>query len=177
MAEHYYIDGYNLLHVLLRNKKIKHTNLEQHRNQLIHLLQEFASLTGNRITVVFDGNSNENNHYPIPKKTLSTGFQFEILFSSQGSDADSLIEHCIYRETNKENIFVVSSDLALRQVCVGMGVFVMQPERFMKYYHQTQQATTIYKQSFFKPIPVETPLREKLEKFLKSNLDTNTNNL
>lgn len=167
MPEHYYIDGYNLLHVLLRNKKTKHIDLEHHRNQLIHLLQEFSSLTGSKVTVVFDGNSNENTHPYLHKKSITTGNTLEILFSSKGSDADSLIEHCVYREVNKSNIYVVSSDHALRQVCVGMGVLVMQPERFIKYHHQTQQDTKIYKQTLFNPLPVETPLREKLQDFLK----------
>lgn len=173
MPEHYYIDGYNLLHVLLKNKKTKIANLEEHRNQLIHLLQEFASLTGSRVTVVFDGNSSENSRLFSPRKYSSTSDHFEILFSSQGSDADSLIEHCIYRETDKENIFVVSSDHTLRQVCVGMGVFVMQPERFVKYHYQTQQSTKVCKPSFFNSLPVETPLREKLQKFLNSISDKN----
>lgn len=173
MPEHYYIDGYNLLHVFLKNKKTSKGNLEEHRNQLIHLLQEFASITGSRVTLVFDGNSSENSRPFFPRKPSSAGYQFEILFSSQGSDADSLIEHCIYRETNKENIFVVSSDHALRQVCVGMGVFVMQPERFIKYHHQTQQSTKVSKHSFFNPLPVETPLREKLQDFLNSISDRN----
>ncbi len=172
MPEHYYIDGYNLLHVLLRNKKTKHIDLEQHRNQLIHLLQEFASLTGSKITVVFDGNSNENIRPYLPKQS-SSGQKFEILFSSKGSDADSLIEHCIYREPYKENIFVVSSDRALREVCVGMGVFVMQPERFIKYHYQTQQSTQMYKQTLCSSLPVETPLREKLQKFLKPSSENN----
>jgi len=173
VPEHYYIDGYNLLHVLLKNKKTKQANLEEHRNQLIHLLQDFAFLTGSRVTVVFDGNSPENIRPFFPKKPSSAEYQFEILFSSQNSDADSLIEHCIYRETHKENIFVVSSDHALRQVCVGMGVFVMQPERFIKYHHQTQQSTKFYKHSFFNSLPVETPLREKLQPFLDSISDPN----
>ncbi|MGC8846030.1 MAG: NYN domain-containing protein, partial [Candidatus Hydrogenedens sp.] len=168
MPEHYYIDGYNLLHVLLKNKKIKHANLEEHRNQLIHLLQEFTSLSGSRVTVVFDGNSSENTPPFFPRKPSSQGYQFEILFSSQGSDADSLIEHCIYREMDKENIYVVSSDRALREVCVGMGVFVMQPERFIKYHQQTQQDTKMSKHSLFNPLPVETPLREKLHDFLNT---------
>lgn len=173
MPEHYYIDGYNLLHVLLKNKKTKPTNLEEHRNQLIHLLQDFASLTGSKVTVVFDGNSPDRIRPFYTGKSTSTGYQLEILFSSQGSDADSLIEHCIYRETNKENIFVVSSDHALRQVCIGMGVFVMQPERFIKYHHQTQQSTKICKHSFFNPLPVETPLREKLQNFLNTISEQN----
>lgn len=172
MPEHYYIDGYNLLHVLLKNKKTKHIDLEQHRNQLIHLLHEFASLTGSKITVVFDGNSNENIQPYLTRKSSSEQ-KFEILFSSKGSDADSLIEHCIYREIHKDTIFVVSSDRALRDVCVGMGVFVMQPERFIRYYHQIQKSTQMYKQTLCSPYPVETPLREKLQKFLKPSFGDN----
>jgi predicted RNA-binding protein with PIN domain len=139
MSEHYYIDGYNLLHVFLKNKKSRHTDLEQQRNQLIHLLQEFSSLTGSKVTVVFDGKSNEPIPYPL-KKYPSTSHQIQILFSSEGSDADTLIEHYVYRETEKGNTFVVSHDRTLVQICIVMGISVMKPEQFLKYYNEIQNS-------------------------------------
>lgn len=166
MPEHYYVDGYNLLHTILKCKKSRHTDLEQQRNQLIHILQEFSSLTGSKITVVFDGKS--NNHIPYQlKKHPSTSHQVQVLFSSEGSDADTLIEHYVYRETQKDNTFVVSYDRALVQVCIGMGISVMRPEQFLKYYNEIQQSLITKKQTLSRTLPVETPLREKLQDFLK----------
>ncbi|HOV32619.1 MAG TPA: NYN domain-containing protein [Candidatus Hydrogenedens sp.] len=165
MHEHYYIDGYNLLHTLLKNKKSRHADLEEERNQLIHLLQEFSSITGSKMTIVFDGKSNKHISYPL-KKHLSTSHQIQVLFSPEGSDADTLIEYYVYRETHKENTFVVSHDRTLVQVCIGMGISVMRPERFLKYYNEIKKSIITPKKTLFQTLPVETSLREKLKDFL-----------
>ncbi|HOK09670.1 MAG TPA: NYN domain-containing protein [Candidatus Hydrogenedens sp.] len=165
MTYHYYIDGYNLLHVLHQHKKTKYNDLEQEREKLIHLLQEFSAISGSKITVVFDGASHEQQNLTHSKnsKTIAS---VQILFSPRGSDADSVIEHYVYRETEKENTFVVSCDHTLRETCIGMGVYVMRPERFLKYFSQIQHSITIQHKYTPPPPPIDTPLREKLLPFL-----------
>lgn len=166
MKDHYYIDGYNFFHVFYaRNRKaLVNDDLEMARERVVNYLKEFSALSGSRVTIVFDGRKfkGEKDHRVSKDDTT-----VRVVYAPPNTDADSVIESYVYREHNKDRIYVVSSDLALRQTCLGMGVSVMKPENFMKYFSQILQSIQLHQRYSPSMLRVEMPLYEKLRVVLK----------
>lgn len=166
MKEHYYIDGYNFLSSYFAQKgRYRFDNdLEVAREQVLNILREFSALSGSRVTIVFDGKSfkGEKNYRTHKEKEL-----IRVIYASPSSDADSVIESLVYRELDKERVYVVSSDLALRQVCLGMGVLVMKPENFLRYSAQLLSSIQFHQKHSIPAVRVETLLGEKIRSIYK----------
>ncbi len=167
MKDHYYIDGYNFFHSYYARKSnsSRSGDLEGARGELVNFLVEFSALTGSRITIVFDGrNFKGEKDHRIGKEHNSP---VRVIYAPPSTDTDSVIEALIYKEPNKERIYVISSDHALRQTCFGIGVSVMKPENFIKYFYQITQLVQLHQRYTTPVVRVETPLYEKLRILLK----------
>jgi predicted RNA-binding protein with PIN domain len=86
----YLFDGYNILHA----------GQFRDRQALVDTLATFVALRGARGVVVFDGGGEDTSHGPL-----------EVRFSSP---ADSLIERLAAENREHEEVWVVSSDRAVR---------------------------------------------------------------
>ena len=84
-------------------------------------LETFAALTGNPVTIVFDG-----ERY---KDSFSSSPMMEILFSKRGETADTVLERFMARTDPDRRLesVLVSRDRALRDMALGFGCRTREP--------------------------------------------------
>lgn len=120
------IDGYNLIYAdeelaaaMLQGK------LERARDSLLSRLIRYQALSGEKVTVVFDG-------------TVTAGRQVQkhagvrVLFSRAPVKADAEIEALVAAEGNPRQLRVVSSDRAVRATAKGYNAESVDSETFLK---------------------------------------------
>lgn len=118
----YLIDGYNLLHEIVRRDEgsdaMCAADLEEERRRLVDRVAGYIGATADRAIVVFDSSSKEL------QKPQTASRQLEVVFGSFARSADSIIEREVYALSAGENVIVVSSDYQLQKV-----VFLPNVER------------------------------------------------
>lgn len=136
MPQHYLVDGYNVLHYIsgqrMFRERISLDNMEASRNVLIDLLLGYVSLSGHRMTVVFDGAGSIPSHaFPT-----GTGNKFAVLFSSRRHSADSIIEKTVRNALSPREIVVVTNDIIVRDQCASRNALVMSVKNFLATLHE-----------------------------------------
>src|ERR1700722_19633452 len=86
------VDGYSLLHYWLELAPGQPRYSERAREELIRVLTQYHDVTGEPITIFFDGSSGPAR---APKK--DSGREVEVLFSRAGQTADDMIERVAHR--------------------------------------------------------------------------------
>ena len=120
MAEHWLIDGYNLLHALNSQASPK-TPLS--REQLLALVAEFASFKKTDTLLVLDGVGDEGE-----LRAYRTTY-FEAVFSQKAS-ADSCIEKYLFQHRQTKALVVVTDDRAVSNMGRGGGARVLSTSTF-----------------------------------------------
>jgi predicted RNA-binding protein with PIN domain len=112
------VDGYNVIGAWAPLQKLKAISLEEARRALIDMLEEYQSITGLRVFIVFDA-------YRVPGPTKEYQHpRLGVLFSSEEETADELIERLVAKWYNKRrSIFVATSDSVEQTVIFGQGAF------------------------------------------------------
>jgi len=128
MAEHYYIDGYNVLHKSSLLRPLVSEDFEAAREALIDKVANFCVSTGKRATIVFDGLGRHQPEKSLDNRGVS---KLEVFYSPATLSADAVIERRIYREQQKLEAVVVSNDRGLRDLCRGMGALTMEADHFL----------------------------------------------
>lgn len=120
------IDGYNIINQWTELKKeLERNGLEHARNELIAIMSEYHSFTGDRVVVVFDGYC---THKPQITKTNELGV--EVIFSKRHQTADSLIERFVYQERGEgKTILVATRDIAMERIIFGLDCWTISPEK------------------------------------------------
>ena len=122
---HYIIDGYNVVKQLqfLTDKKLK-----DGRDGLVRLLQTERPQGSikNRVTIVFDGNSESLMPTSIKEK-----YNIEIIFSDD-EIADDKIKRLVKKSANPRNICVVTDDRELRDAVKMYGAKPLHVNEFIK---------------------------------------------
>ena len=169
------VDGYNLLFAenpgiaprryvgAGKIKESSYTNrlaMEEARERLVNLLERYKQSHHDAITIIFDGVRSE---YPtrIPRGAKSLGFsrmappasQIEVLFSGINETADEVIIKLVRRQTNQQEIMVVTSDRAIQQQLKSTGVKIKSADDFSRELTQKKPA---------QPLPEETLPRQKI---------------
>mgnify|MGYP003326856258 CR=1 FL=1 len=113
-----FVDGYSVLHTWARflTRKGRERALAKQRDELIHLLRQYADATGRRVTVVFDGYASKRKP-DTPEVTVG----IEVLYSEPGKTADDVIERVVGLLPNRTEILVVTSDNAERRTVESLG--------------------------------------------------------
>lgn len=96
------IDGYNLLYQIAA---VTHeSDFSVLRRSLIAKLESLSGMLARRITVVFDGKSENKPAGDIESKLL------EIIYSPSDRSADTVIANLVWKADDPETILVVTSD-------------------------------------------------------------------
>ncbi|MCM8787021.1 MAG: NYN domain-containing protein [Candidatus Omnitrophica bacterium] len=114
----YIIDAFNLFHKI---KNLKKSN-SPHQDLIIYIHK--YKLTGsqkNKVIIVFDGY----------KQQSFINYNFEILFSYQNS-ADNVIKNLIDKYVNKNEVFVVSDDIEIRNFAKSRNARSIKIEEFLE---------------------------------------------
>jgi uncharacterized protein len=119
------VDGYNLLHGSTRYARMAERDLDAARERLIADLGARAA-EGEDVTVVFDGAGN-----PVSDGQPHIVGGVRVIFSSAGTDADSVIEG-LAAEARRcgDETMVVTSDGATRWTALGGSVVVSRSPGF-----------------------------------------------
>jgi predicted RNA-binding protein with PIN domain len=147
----YLIDGYNLLHALVRaegRKELGETlepgRLEDERNHLLDWVASFMGGTKDRAIVVFDA-----SHSSLQKQA-NAGRNVEVYFGSFSRSADSIIEREAYSLGEAETIIVVSSDYDIQKTVFRANVtrrssaqFVLDLQEYTRKVAVLEKCTTI----------------------------------
>ena len=112
------VDGYSLLHNWPELAAGQPRHSECARDELIHVLTRYHDVTGEPITVFFDGAGAPAG---APANENESGVAVEVLFSRTGQTADQMIERATYRFLNYGEVLVVTDDHAERDTVTGMG--------------------------------------------------------
>ncbi len=126
MKKLYIIDGYNMIHRIDRFRAQMVQSLEKGRSALVTKLSSFQAQRRVAVTIVFDGDS-ALGIYPESRGSV------EILYSKPPKKADDLIKRLVDEQHNKNDITVVSSDMAVMHYAKASGCGTMSSEKFFSY--------------------------------------------
>jgi uncharacterized protein len=116
------IDGYNLIHKLL--KKESGDAMEKKRAQLELVLARYRQKTRRQVTVVYDGGRS-------PRPLTSKG-ALEVIFSGSVKSADHwIIDHVRALGPRADMTLVVSSDREIRRNAIAYGAKCLDSEIFI----------------------------------------------
>jgi predicted RNA-binding protein with PIN domain len=116
MHEYLVVDGYNIIGSWPHLVKLKDINLEEARDQLIHVLADYQGFSGIPVCIVFDA-------YHIP----GLGGKYEqsklrIVYTKEKETADELIERLVTEMMGRrKRVYVATSDLTEQNVIFGKG--------------------------------------------------------
>ncbi len=102
------VDGYNVIGAWQEAKKQGYS-LDESRDRLFHLLQDYAGFTGEEVILVFDGHHSDRKLRSEDKHRHAT-----MVFTKQGETADSYIERQVHLAPKYRLVRVATSD-ALEQ--------------------------------------------------------------
>jgi uncharacterized protein len=162
MAEHYYIDGYNVLHQSSSLRPLVEEDFETAREALINRVADFCIAIGKRVTLVFDGQSMQ-----VAEREANTRgvVGMEIYYTPAGLTADSYIERSVYQKARRMEVVVVTNDQGMRDLCRGMGALVMESDNFLASAREARQETAA---------TLATTRRSPQGAHLEDRLDTNS---
>jgi len=126
------VDGYSLLHNWPELAPGQPRYSERARDELVHVLTRYHDVTGEPITVFFDG-AGASAGIPDNEPTGA----IEVLFSRAGQTADQMIERAAHRFQNYGEILVVTDDNAERDTVTGMGASVASCVNFIRMIENT----------------------------------------
>lgn len=154
----YYIDGYNVIHTSSRLKSRINRDLESARDGLIDKVASFCTVTGQEVTIVFDGTGKHKADRVEHHRGVD---HMHVLYAPGNLTADSVIERMIYKARNKLSMVVVSNDNGLRNLCRGMGAMTMEADSFLKIARESRSdiSTTVNR------------TRKETPSFLEDSLD------
>ncbi len=119
------IDGYSLIHRDPETKRIVADNLRRAREVLVEKISRTATAMAQQVTVVFDGQQSG--------ASSPGGIQaIEIIYSSSGQTADTVIERLVHQATNPANWLVVTNDRRERETVLAAGVQTMSCAVFLE---------------------------------------------
>lgn len=147
-CERLIIDGYSLIH---RDHELKHmvnVSLRRARELLIEKISRTATGMAETVTIVFDGQQdtgvdNDGTH------------AVEILYSSSGQTADTVIERLVQQARHPSRWMVVTNDRRERETVMAAGVQTMSCAVFLEESARMQQqyAQSIRRQTLKQPGP------------------------
>ena len=130
MAEHYLVDGYNVIHKDPTLRKLLFQDARSAREQLIFRLVDFTLMNRCAVTVVFDG------RHDAPPSGSSTACaqspRLTITYTPERMSADAYIERYVQQCPVRSELVVVSNDRGIRDLCRGMGSLTVDSIYFLK---------------------------------------------
>lgn len=131
-CERLIIDGYSLIHRDPELKRVVREDLRRAREMLIEKVSRTATGMADHVTIVFDGQQNSG--------VDNDGFRsIEILYSSSGQTADTVIERLVHQARNPATWMVVTNDRRERETVMATGVQTMSCAVFLEESSRMQQ--------------------------------------
>lgn len=127
MAEHYFIDGYNVLHRSKALRRRADQDLESAREALVDRVAQYCASSGARATIVFDGQGPREERVANARGAAG----LDLIYAAAQKSADAIIERAVYQLPHRRDAIVVSGDRGITDLCIGLGALVMTPDAFL----------------------------------------------
>ncbi|HYM48945.1 MAG TPA: NYN domain-containing protein [Candidatus Limnocylindrales bacterium] len=111
------VDGYNVIFAWPQLSALKDVKLEDARDLLIAVMADYAALTHQQVTIVFD-----SHRRPDGEGSTQQLSGVEVIFSGRKRSADHVIERLIYQARAADEVTVATSDAVQRDLALGKGV-------------------------------------------------------
>lgn len=131
-----YVDGYNVIGAWPEADR-EGWPLDESRDRLTHLLEDYAGYTGQEVVLVFDG-----HHSDRPTATVETRATLSVVYTKHGQTADQYIEYAcgrlpVYREAR-----VATSDHLEQTMILGRGATRLSSRELLRELTQTRSHGT-----------------------------------
>jgi predicted RNA-binding protein with PIN domain len=110
------VDGYNIINAWPELKKTAEYSLEDARQQLLDIMQDFQGYKGYRIIVVFDAHMIKGG---IEKK--ETAGKVEVVYTRENETADHYIERWTDGIQKNMRVMVATSDFLQQTIVMSRG--------------------------------------------------------
>lgn len=128
------IDGYNIINSWDDLKKAQEISLDEAREELIDRMAELASITGEKVILVFDSYLKKNAVRQFYKRK-----GIEVVFTKEFETADNYIERLVSNAGKNDEYKVASSDALIQSIIFGKGASRISSNELRFYYDQNKE--------------------------------------
>ena len=108
------VDGYNIIFAWPELSAVKDVKLEDARDLLISILADYAAMTRQKVTVVFD-----SHRRPDAEASAQTISGVQVVYSGRKTSADHVIEKLLFEAKASDEVTVATSDALQRDLALG----------------------------------------------------------
>lgn len=111
------VDGYNIIFAWPELAALKDVKLEDARDLLIAVLSDYAAMTRQKVTIVFDSH----------KRADATASEHQVagvtvIYSGRKASADHVIERLLFETKPSDQVTIATSDALQRDLALGREV-------------------------------------------------------
>jgi predicted RNA-binding protein with PIN domain len=111
------VDGYNIIFAWPELAALKDIKLEDAREMLISILADYAAMTQQSVTVVFD-----SHRRPDAEASEHVVSGIRVLYSGRKTSADHVIERLLFEARPGDEVTIATSDALQRDLALGRQV-------------------------------------------------------
>jgi len=129
-----YVDGYNIIGAWPEANR-ENWPLDDCRDRLIHLLQDYAGYTGQEVCLVFDGYKADRPLRSVEERDCLT-----VVYTRHGETADHYIERMCQQLPKYREARVATSDSIEQTIILGRGATRMSARELWRELNQERAA-------------------------------------
>ena len=111
------VDGYNIIFAWPELAAVKDVKLEDARDLLVSILADYAAMTRQKVTVVFD-----SHRRPDAEASEQTVNGIQVVYSGRKTSADHVIEKLLFEAKPSDEVTVATSDALQRDLALGRQI-------------------------------------------------------
>jgi predicted RNA-binding protein with PIN domain len=111
------VDGYNIIFAWPELAALKDLKLEDARDLLVSILGDYAAMTRQQVTVVFD-----SHRRPDAQASEQMVNGVRVIYSGRKTSADHVIERLLFEARAADEITVATSDALQRDLALGREI-------------------------------------------------------
>lgn len=111
------VDGYNIIFAWPELSALKDVKLEDARDLLVSILADYAAMTRQKVTVVFDSHRRPDAE---ASRQMVSGVQ--VVYSGRKTSADHVIERLLFEAKPNDEVTVATSDGLQRDLALGREI-------------------------------------------------------
>jgi len=116
-VERLIVDGYNIIFAWPELSAAKDVKLEDARDLLVAILADYAAMTRQKVTVVFD-----SHRRPDAEASTQTINGVQVVYSGRKTSADHVIEKLLFEAKASDEVTVATSDAMQRDLALGRQI-------------------------------------------------------
>lgn len=111
------VDGYNMIFAWPELAALKDVNLEDARDALVSTLADYAAMTRQQVTIVFDSHRRKGS-----EASEHTVHGVQVIFAGRKTTADHVIERLLFEARESDEVTVATSDSLQRDLALGRRI-------------------------------------------------------